>query len=129
MSYFPFLAVAAGGAIGTVLRYSVALCITSHFANRQLPIATLTVNVLGSLLIGLIAGWILRETGEDRPLMYSFVVTGILGGFTTFSAFSWEVIQLLQRGEVFTSLFYIGASLLFCLSACALGVFLVKLAS
>lgn len=80
-----------GGAIGSMLRLGISVLIkpVNHF-----PIATLSVNCIGSFLIGIFAGMAIKES---HPNLYLFLATGICGGFTTFSAFSLEGMQLLQQ--------------------------------
>ena len=90
------------------------------------PYGTLAVNILGSLAIGLMAGWFLREGVEAKPALQAFLITGLLGGFTTFSAFSLETLTLLQRNEMTAAFSYMGLSLLLTLGACAFGFWLVK---
>ena len=96
--------VASGGALGASLRYLVALLLKGI----DFPLSTLIVNVLGSFLIGLFAGLIQHETGlvhdeqvpfTSKPGFRLFFITGLLGGFTTFSAFSLETMGLFQAGE------------------------------
>ena len=81
------------------------------------PVGTLAVNIVGSLAIGLAIG-ALEGVGQPAKL---FFVTGVLGGFTTFSAFSLDALTLWQRGEVGTAALYVGASVLLSLAAVALG--------
>lgn len=93
------LSVAIGGAIGAVMRYLV-----TGWVHRGMPpgfpYGTLTVNVVGSLLVGFIGG-VLAARAESRDhLLRLFLIVGVCGGFTTFSAFSAETYQLVQRGEV-----------------------------
>ena len=96
------LAVALGGAAGSVLRYLVQLGLRGAF-----PWGTLAVNLLGSLLIGACAGWSERHGAAwVRP----WLMTGFLGGFTTFSAFSLENGLLLREGRAATAFLYIGVS-------------------
>ena len=88
-----------GGAIGSALRYGMSTWI-AEASHSTFPWGTLTVNVLGSLVIGLFTGL----TGPDGPLLVSpvgraFVTIGILGGFTTFSSFSLQTMLLLQDGQ------------------------------
>jgi CrcB protein len=96
------LAVALGGAAGSVLRYAVQAGLRGAF-----PWGTLAVNLLGSLLIGVCAGWSER-TGAAwvRP----WLMTGFLGGFTTFSAFSLENVALLREGRLGVAAAYAGTS-------------------
>jgi CrcB protein len=93
------LLVGAGGLIGSVTRYQVGVWVQSVSGNSTIPYGTLTVNVVGCLLIGLVAG--LAETrqflGEGTRAL---VVVGLLGGFTTFSAFGYETIAMLRDGHV-----------------------------
>ena len=97
-----FLAVALGGAAGSVLRYAVQLALRGGA-----PWGTLAVNLTGSLLIGLCAGWSERQ---GAAWMRPWLMTGFLGGFTTFSAFSLENGLLLREGRALTAFAYIVAS-------------------
>ncbi len=104
------LLVAAGGALGSVLRYLVGLWTLRSFG-PSFPWGTLTVNVTGSFLIGVFAEVIARRFGASAE-MRVFLITGILGGYTTFSAFSLDAITLLERGEPVTALIYVASSVL-----------------
>ncbi len=119
------LPIAAGGAIGAVGRYLMGATML-RYAGAGIPYGTLAVNVLGSLLIGLLAGYFMREGVEVKPTMQAFLITGILGGFTTFSAFSLETVTLLQRGDMLAALAYVTASLLLCVLACGIGFAVIK---
>ena len=92
------LLIMLGGAIGAGFRYHV-----SRVALAQLgpafPWGTWIVNLLGSLLMGLLAGIVIRHGPSDEPLLL-FLGVGVLGGFTTFSGFSLEIVQMLQRGDL-----------------------------
>ena len=103
-----FAWVALGGAIGSVLRYGVNLA-APRLLGSDFPWATLTVNVVGSFLIGLFSA-LLAEKFSDQPDLRLFLTTGVLGGFTTFSAFSLDVFGLMQRGENSMVLLYALAS-------------------
>jgi CrcB protein len=91
------LSVAAGGAIGSVLRY-----LTFEWAQRVLPVTfpfgTLTVNVVGSLAVGFVTGMVAARGQSRDQLVPLFLIVGVCGGFTTFSAFSADTSQLIQRG-------------------------------
>ena len=113
-----FLLVAAGGAIGSAARYGVSLA-GLHLLGPGFPWATLAVNLLGSLLIGLLAGW--QVEGQARL----FWVAGVLGGFTTFSAFSLETMLLWERAPWLAAL-YVAASVGLGLAAFALGWWLAR---
>ena len=119
-----WLAVAAGGALGAVGRAGMAAVLPSVGA---FPVQTFAVNVLGSFVIGLV--W----AGVSRPdvsvLWGAFVVTGVLGGFTTFSTFSLETLQLLEQGEWRTGTLYLLLSLLACVGGAAAGVMLFRAAA
>lgn len=92
-----FVAVMAGAALGGLFRYMVVTAVTERLAGR-FPWGTFTANVTGCFLIGLIATLLLERVAA--PQMWSlFLVTGILGGYTTFSAFGWETVQLTRQGE------------------------------
>ena len=112
----PVISVALGGAIGAVLRYLIGLAVA-------FPIGTLAVNVIGSFAIGLL--WVLLAT---RGLQHwlPFVMTGLLGGFTTFSAFSLDTMRLVEAGRVSAAGGYVLASVILSLAACALGLWLAK---
>lgn len=107
-----------------MLRFSVARWFAVYGFNG-LPYATFTVNVLGSFLIGFLfvameQKWLVSDSVRTA------LITGGLGGFTTYSAFSLEVVLLLQQGELVKSFFYVLATLLLCFLACFIGVFLAK---
>ncbi|MEN8894937.1 MAG: fluoride efflux transporter CrcB [Yoonia sp.] len=112
----PVISVAIGGAFGAVARYLVGLAVA-------FPLGTLTVNVLGSLAIGIVwAGFAARGLQGWLPL----VLTGFLGGFTTFSAFSLDTMRLIDDGRMGAAFIYVAASVLLSLGACALGLWLTK---
>ena len=98
------LLVMAGGAIGAGFRYHI-----SRVALQQMgpgfPWGTLIVNLLGGLLIGILAGTVVSDGPIDRPL-WMFLGVGVLGGFTTFSAFSFDLFAMLQRSELGLALAY-----------------------
>jgi fluoride exporter len=111
------LYVAAGAALGGALRYAVNVA----FARASFPLATLTVNVLGSLAIGAFAASSARlGIGQTAPV-WLFAVTGLLGSFTTVSAFSLATLNLVHEGKRSLALVNIAASAALCLAAAALG--------
>lgn len=103
-----FLLASAGGAIGAGARHLVNIT-AARLLGTSFPWATLTVNVVGSFLMGyLIEYLILRLSGS--PEMRTFLATGILGGFTTFSAFSLDVAQLIERKQAGLAAVYVAGS-------------------
>ena len=104
------LCIAIGGSVGSMLRYLTAFAIEKYYATI-FPLATFVVNIVGCLIIGLVMGWL-----EKNQLMTSnlkwLLVTGFCGGFTTFSAFGYENIRLLQNGNIGMAFLYIGGSII-----------------
>lgn len=112
--------IAAGGAIGAVLRYAVSNGVHA-LAGRAFPYGTLTVNVLGSLLMGFLY-IILIERVSNNLSLRAMLIIGFLGAFTTFSTFSIETFNLLENGEAFKALVNILISVVLCLLAAWAGV-------
>lgn len=105
-----FLVVFIGGGIGSMLRHAANQAGVSLFG-VNFPSGTLFVNIIGSLAMGLIAGWFAFR-GEGGQLLRLFLTTGILGGFTTFSAFSLDAVVLWERGETTTAALYVMVSVM-----------------
>lgn len=114
------LLVAAGGMIGSVLRYLVAML----FRNQTFPYATLLVNVAGSFLIGIVAGLFLKNS--ISPEVRLFAATGVCGGFTTFSALSVECLQLINDHKYGVALLYVVISFTLGIFAAFCGWLLTK---
>jgi len=117
----PYLWVALGGAIGSVARFWMTLAMV-RLTGPAFPWGTLLINVLGSFVIGLFAAL----TGPHGRLPAAadfriFVMGGICGGFTTFSSFSLQTLELLREGRPLPALVYAGVSVLLCLAAVAAG--------
>ncbi|NPA41198.1 MAG: fluoride efflux transporter CrcB [Aquificae bacterium] len=105
------LAVALGGALGSVLRFLVSKAVQDR-VGINFPLGTLTVNLVGAFLIGLFFA-VLVEKITLSPEARAMLITGLLGGLTTFSTFSYESVSLLREGEVFLFLVYVlGTNLL-----------------
>lgn len=121
---FNLLLVAAGGAVGSVCRYLVGIA-TLRLFGPNFPWGTLTVNIVGSLAIGILVELIARRFDASIELRL-LIVTGFLGGFTTFSAFSLDVISLFERGAVVQAGVYVASSILFSLLAVFVGLALVR---
>ncbi|WP_211110545.1 fluoride efflux transporter CrcB [Acuticoccus mangrovi] len=114
------LLVAAGGAVGALSRFWANVLIAG-LAGTSLPFATFTVNVVGSFLIG-----ILTTLFSHNLAVTALAVTGMLGGFTTFSTFSIETVRLIEAGRIVVAIGYIGLSVIVSLAAAALGVALAR---
>jgi CrcB protein len=113
--------IGAGGAIGSMLRYLTGYIIGS----RSFPLPTLLVNAIGSFIIGIVIAFSLKNESFANNWKL-FLATGICGGFTTFSAFSLENLQLLQNGKFFLCAFYITASVLLGIVTAWLGFKLIN---
>lgn len=110
----------AGGAIGAGARYLVYAQF-SRLWSVAFPWATLTVNIVGSLLIGILVA-ILLERLPQMAGTRVFLITGILGGFTTFSAFSIDVVALIERTEIMQAMLYTVGSVVVSIAACWVGL-------
>lgn len=112
--------VAAGGAIGASLRHLAGLA-ALRLLGPAFPWGTLFVNVSGSLMMGIFIAWLVKRTGAPNELRL-FFATGVLGGFTTFSAFSLDVANLLERGALVPTAGYVLASVLLSILAIFAGL-------
>jgi CrcB protein len=120
MNAISFLLVGAGGAIGSMLRYGVALAPV----NKNFPWHTFIVNVTGSFVIGALMGWLLKNSISNDG--WKFLATGICGGFTTFSALSLEGVELLQQQRYLVFILYFILSIGIGLAATLLGYTITK---
>lgn len=118
------LLIGLGGAIGSVLRYLCNIAISKYFPS-SFPWPTLAVNVLGCFLIGIFLALFGREH-ENQVDMRMLFMTGFCGGYTTFSAFALENLQLLQQGQLNLSVIYMIASIVLGLLAVWVGVAVVR---
>ncbi|MEQ9260650.1 MAG: fluoride efflux transporter CrcB [Roseovarius sp.] len=116
------LPVALGGALGASARYLASVG-TMRLVGPGFPWATLGVNVLGSFLMGVIVVVLARESGTRFA---PFLMTGVLGGFTTFSAFSLDALTLYERGQAGLAAAYVGASVILSLLAIVAGLALAR---
>lgn len=122
-----YLAVMAGGAVGTALRMAISLWVADRYA-PAFPLGTLVVNVVGCFVIGLFGG---LTTGPNAvwlvsPILRQAVMVGVLGGFTTFSSFSLQTLALANDGEWLQAGLNIAASLVLCLVGVWLGSLLAS---
>lgn len=122
LSLIPTLFVALGGAIGAAARYQVGL-LTVRLAGpgTQFPWGTLTVNLAGSFIMGALLGWFAKG-GADSENLRVFLIAGLMGGFTTFSAFSAEMVTMVYRGQVGLAAGYLAASVIAGMAAFAIGL-------
>ena len=116
--------VAAGGAIGASARHLVNIGM-GRLLGTSFPWGTLTVNIVGSLLMGILIELLVLRYGGS-PVMRAFLGTGFLGGFTTFSAFSLDVAMLIERKAMLSAGAYVGSSVLFSILAVFAGLFLSR---
>ena len=118
-----FLLVFLGGGLGSALRYLVASAMNQY--SKVLPFGTFTVNIIGCLLIGMILGYAQRENTltSNQTLL---LATGFCGGFTTFSAFANENLELIKNGEIFNFSFYTIGSVLIGILAVYIGFYLTN---
>ena len=119
------LLAATGGALGAGLRHLVnAAC--AHWLAPGFPWATLIVNVVGSFLMGAVVAALVPYFGGTQA-MRTFLATGILGGFTTFSAFSLDAVELFERGQFTALLFYVVGSVVLSILALVVGIGAVRM--
>jgi CrcB protein len=115
------LLVGLGGGIGSILRYVASIMLTT----KRFPYATLSINILGSFVIGLVLAFSIKNEHFANNWKL-FLATGICGGFTTFSAFSLENMQLLQSGKTGVAFLYIALSVVLGIAATFAGYQLFK---
>lgn len=116
--------VAVGGAVGSVLRYLVGVW-ALRLAGSAFPWGTLFVNVTGSFLIGVTAEVIVRRLGGSVDLRL-LLITGLIGGYTTFSAFTLDALTLMERGNTAAALIYIVSSVVVSMLAVFAGLVLTR---
>lgn len=116
------LLVAAGGAIGAMARYGVGRL----FPIGAWPSATLTANAVGGLLMGLLAGWLAFRGGAHGEAIRLFAAVGLLGGFTTFSAFSLETALMIERRQLGLAAAYVGLSVALSVAALFAGLLIAR---
>ena len=111
--------VALGGAIGASLRYLTGVGVVRLYGHTDFPLAIITVNVLGSFLMGV---FVVAAAQRGLTHLSPFVMTGILGGFTTFSAFSLETMTLIERGQTGSAALYVALSVGLSIGGLAVGL-------
>ncbi|MGL4261248.1 MAG: fluoride efflux transporter CrcB [Afipia sp.] len=119
-----YLLVFIGGGLGASLRHAINVgC--ARACGTNFPYGTFVINISGSLVMGLIAGYLALKGEASQPWRL-FVMTGILGGYTTFSAFSLDAVTLYQRGEMGLALFYVLGSVVLSIAGLFAGLALVR---
>jgi fluoride exporter len=124
MKLYAFFLVGIGGFFGSIARYATSRTIDSKL-NSIFPYGTLTVNIIGSFLLGFVIAWATRKSGEGEDLKL-LLATGFCGGFTTFSAFALENLNLLEQRNTGSAILYISVSLALAIGAVYGGVILGK---
>jgi fluoride exporter len=121
-----FFLIFFGAGLGGVARYGVSL-VGARLVDSTFPWATLCVNIVGSLLMGILAGWLVLKAGNGLgPDLRFFLATGVLGGFTTFSAFSLDAMQLWERGDMWQAALYVAVSVIASIAALAVGLATIR---
>jgi len=123
--------IAAGGAVGAVTRYHLGRWVTDALAPRggdAFPWGTLSVNIIGSLAMGGLIGWLARggTSAQAAETMRLLIGVGLLGGFTTFSTFSADLVTMLHRGQMIDALGYGAASLIAGMAAVVAGLIIAQ---
>ena len=124
MNFYKILLVGIGGFVGSMLRYVSSRSIDEKF-NSLVPYGTLTVNIAGSFVLGIIYAWAIRKTGNAENIRL-FFGAGFCGGFTTFSAFAFENLNMLEQKLIASSVLYISVSLVLGIVAVFAGMALGK---
>ncbi len=121
---FPaLLQVALGGALGASARYLTGIWLVRMAGHTPFPFAILTVNVVGSFLMGV---FVVAAAHKGLTHLSPFVVTGLLGGFTTFSAFSLEAVTLYERGDLAGAALYVSASVVLSILGLMAGLWIAR---
>jgi CrcB protein len=119
-----YLLVFVGGGLGSTLRHIVNV-VSARYFGTDFPYHTFIINITGSTVMGLVAGY-LAFKGEASQPWRLFLMTGILGGYTTFSAYSLDAALLYERGEIGLALFYVLGSVVFSIAGLFAGLALVR---
>jgi CrcB protein len=119
-----YLLVFIGGGLGSSLRHTVNI-VCPRLLGSAFPYHTFIINITGSIVMGLIAGYLAFKGGATQPWRL-FLMTGVLGGYTTFSAFSLDAALLYERGEIGSALFYVLGSVVLSIAGLFAGLALVR---
>lgn len=121
-----FLLVAAGGALGSMARYGLGLTAGRWAPNAGWPVGTFVANVIGGLLMGVLVGWLAFRGGAHQEMVRLFAAVGVLGGFTTFSSYSLEAVQMIERRQLGLAAAYVAGSAALAIAALFLGLMLSR---
>lgn len=122
---YPILLVGIGGALGSIARYLSGVAVGRVWTST-FPLATMLINIAGSLVMGLFIGWLARTTPAWQADVRLFFAVGVLGGFTTLSSFSLDTVALLERGEIGQAALYVGASIVVSIVALFVGLLIMR---
>ena len=114
-----WLLIFVGGGLGSLCRYALAAAVSTR-AHLAFPIGTLVVNILGCIIIGIVARQLMNM--QTDVMARAAIITGFCGGFTTFSTFSYETVGLISGGEWAKAALYVGASVIACVAGTAIGM-------
>jgi CrcB protein len=120
-----YLLVFLGGGIGSALRLGTYR-LARLWLPPEFPWGTFSVNVIGGLCAGMVTGWLMARSAGGADPAALFLMTGVLGGFTTFSAFSIDAVLLFQKGQHGAATFYVMASLILSVAAAVIGLWLIR---
>lgn len=121
-----FLLVALGGALGSMARYGLGVLAARLAPGAAWPWGTFGANLIGGLLMGLLAGWLALRAGAHQENIRLFAAVGVLGGFTTFSAFSLETALMIERRELALACAYVAASVVLAIAALFVGLMIAR---
>ena len=122
---YPVLLVGIGGALGSIARYLSGVAVGRVWPS-SFPLATMLINITGSLIMGLFIGWLARTTPAWQADARLFFAVGVLGGFTTLSSFSLDTVVLIERGEVTQAAAYVLGSVLISILALFAGLLIMR---
>ena len=120
-----YIIVFIGGGIGSILRYLVST-VAKNFTSISFPFGTLTVNIVGSFLMGIVTALLINKITVNNESIRLLLAVGFLGGFTTFSSFSIETITLIEKHEIFYAIANVMTNLIFSLIAAYCGLTLIR---
>lgn len=113
------------GGFGALCRYAVGRGISAYAGTTSFPLATFSVNVLGSFAMGYLSWYLVHRLSVSKDIQVA-ILAGLLGGFTTFSAFSLELVRYIETGAYLDAVIYILFSVVICVAMCALGLYIAR---